>query len=196
MYVPTVSSHINIWLRYDILTLLPFASRLSQTKASLTPTLLTFVPSTRSAIYSILASPTLKADRLKDIAKFAVKLARSTSSVIGPAQMPTAWAADELKALVETVKTTERLKGSGALHALLSQLVRVVTGEEEKPKGKKAAVKAVEEPKKTEAAPKRKLKKGSEKADGAAAAQPEKKRKKKAAAKAVELEVDEEVEME
>ena len=170
-----------------------------QTKAGLSSTFTTFVPSTRSAIYSTLLSPTLKADRLKDIAKFAVKLARSTASIITPANMASAWAADELKSLVETVKTTDRLKGSGALHALLGQLVRIVTGEEEKPKGKKggkAAAEAapVEEKAKTEAAPKRKLKKGSEKEVGGAA-QPEKKRKKKAA-KAVEVEVDEEVEME
>lgn len=194
----------------------PFSTfPLSQSKAGLDASITAFVPVCRSAIYSILSSSTpspndsaskgLKADRLRDIAKFAVKLARSTSSIIGAEKLAEVWAVDELTKLSSDLKAVERLKGSGALHAQMNQLVEIASGvkkEGKRVKGKKAAVveeapvaveettKVVKKGKKAAegAAPKRKLKKS----EGGSGEVPEKKRKKKATAVEVQ---EEEVEM-
>ncbi|KAL7413375.1 DNA polymerase phi-domain-containing protein [Mrakia frigida] len=184
-------------------------------KAGLDSSIQSFVPVCREAIYSILSSATdsspeakgLKADRLRDIAKFAVKLARSTSTVVGADNLASTWAVEDLTTLASKLKAVERLKGSGALHAQLSQLVEIASGvtpsNKKGKKSKKEEVAAVVVPevvagkvkkggKKEEVvgAPKRKLKKSA--GDEAAAGAPEKKRKKKT--KVVEEEA--EVEME
>lgn len=144
----------------DLISQLPTLS-----KAGLADEIRAFVPDCRAAVYAILAAAAspdaakgLKADRLRDIIKFALKLARASKAVLPAADdFAAAWAADELPALVDALKQSDKLKSSKGLLSSVDQLAQIVRAAPagKAAKGKKAArkgdakaatVAAVEEP--------------------------------------------------
>ena len=115
----------------DLISQLPALS-----KAGLGAEIREFVPACRAAVYTILeaagsgdvnAAKGLKADRLRDIVKFALKLARSSKAVLPePADFTSAWAAESLPALVAGLKQSEKLKSSKGLLSSVDQLAQLV----------------------------------------------------------------------
>ncbi|CDZ97129.1 Predicted regulator of rRNA gene transcription (MYB-binding protein) [Phaffia rhodozyma] len=102
-----------------------------------------FVLSCREAIFSFVeascdpSSKSIKADRLRDVLKFAVKLAKSTSPMILPEDRPVVWSYEFIPALVVKVKESDRFKSSSALHSLMAQLMELASGKAKNAKEKK-----------------------------------------------------------
>jgi DNA polymerase phi len=116
----------------DLISQLPALS-----KAGLGAEIREFVPACRAAVYTILeaagggdtdAAKGLKADRLRDIVKFALKLARASTAVLPePADFASAWAAESLPSLVAGLKQSEKLKSSKGLLSSVDQLAQLVS---------------------------------------------------------------------
>lgn len=122
----------------DLISQLPALS-----KAGLGPEIREFVPDCRAAVYTILEAAGggdakgLKADRLRDIVKFALKLARASKAVLPEsADFASAWAAESLPALVAGLKQSEKLKSSKGLLSSVDQLAQLVSAPPAAGKGK------------------------------------------------------------
>lgn len=113
----------------DLVSQLP-----SLSKAGLTAEIQTFIPDCREAIYTILettasleGAKALKTDRLRDILKFALKLARASKTFLPSSEeFSAAWAADSLPAIVDALKKSDKLKSSKGLLSSVDQLAQIV----------------------------------------------------------------------
>lgn len=123
-----------------------------QSKQGLDTEIRAFVTSCRGAIFSFIetscdpSSKSIKADRLRDVLKFAVKLAKSTSPMIPSDERPFVWSYDSIPALATKIKESDRFKSSSALHNLMTQLLEIASGKavnaKERKESKKSAKKA------------------------------------------------------
>lgn len=84
-----------------------------------------------------------KADRLKDVLRFALQLARTSKSILPIEEMADLWSVQRLKEVEEAFGVGEKTKEMKGVQALLRQLVAVLEGtkakEWKKEKGKKSA---------------------------------------------------------
>lgn len=117
----------------------------SQSQSTSSEDIAAFVSSASAAVYATLvhaadeSGSDWKADRLRDVLKFALALARSAKSVLSPEQVVAAWDLPALRETRDTFAAGSRTGGMKAILLLINQLEAVLGGGKKDKEGKKAA---------------------------------------------------------
>jgi DNA polymerase phi len=117
----------------------------SQSQSTSSEDVAAFVKSASAAVYATLvhaadeSGADWKADRLRDVLKFALALARSAKSVLDPEQVVAAWDLPTLRGTRDKFADGPRTGGMKAILLLINQLEAVLGGGKKDKEGKKAA---------------------------------------------------------
>jgi DNA polymerase phi len=117
----------------------------SQSQSTSSEDVAAFVSSASAAVYATLvlaadeSGADWKADRLRDVLKFALALARSAKAVLSPEQVVAAWDLPRLRETRDKFAAGSRTGGMKAILLLINQLEAVLGGGKKDKEGQKAA---------------------------------------------------------